>query len=122
MNSSSLKKTNDCKGDYVQGYLQRTNSECLHMEESEERVEDKGKKWILRCKKVQITVSITSEEQKPHPHIDNLLHSKNIWFVGLYFILETEQLFLYSMLPNKVDHETVNHYIQNIQGMSSLAL
>ena len=56
---------------------------------------------------MQITVSITSEEQKPHPHIDNLLLSKNIWFVGLCFILETEQLFLYSMLPNKVDHERV---------------
>ena len=56
---------------------------------------------------MQITVSITSEEQKPHTHIDNLLLSKNIWFVGLCFILETEQLFLYSMLPNKVDHKTV---------------
>ena len=36
-----MKKTIDCTGEYVQGYLQITNSECLHVEESEERVEDK---------------------------------------------------------------------------------
>ena len=60
---------------------------------------------ILRCKKVRITVSTTSKEQKPHPHIDNLLLSKNIY--GLSFILETDQLF-FSILPNKVDHERVN--------------
>ena len=53
------------------------------------------KKWILRCKKVQITVSTTSKEQKPHPRIDNLLLFKFIYnFYRLCFILETEQLFL----------------------------
>ena len=40
-NLASLKKTIDCRGEDVQGYLKRLNSECLHMEESEERVEDK---------------------------------------------------------------------------------
>ena len=40
-NSASLKKTLDCRGEDVQGYLQRTNSECLHVEESEKRVENK---------------------------------------------------------------------------------
>ena len=89
-NSASLKKTIDCRGENVQGYLYRTNCECLHVEESEEVVEDKEKKWILRCKKVQITVSTTSKEQKPHPLIDNLLLSKNIWFYGPCIILETE--------------------------------
>ena len=41
MNLASLKKTIDARGETVQGYLQRTNSECLQVEESEERVEDK---------------------------------------------------------------------------------
>ena len=50
------------------------------MGESEESWKIK-KKWILRCKKVQITVSFISKEQNPHPHIDNLLLSKNIWFL-----------------------------------------
>ena len=50
--------------------FKRTNSECLHAEESEERVEDK-EGMIVRCKKVQITVSTTSKEQKTQPHIDN---------------------------------------------------
>ena len=40
-NSASLKKTVDCRGEDVQGYLQRTHSKCLHVEESEKRVEDK---------------------------------------------------------------------------------
>ena len=32
---------NPRRGENVQDYLQRTNSECLHGEESEERMEDK---------------------------------------------------------------------------------
>ena len=40
---------------------------------------------------MQITVSTTSKEQRPHPHIDNLLLSKTYDFYGLWFILETEQ-------------------------------
>ena len=36
--ASLKKKTFDYRGKDVQGYLRRTNSECLHMEES---VEDK---------------------------------------------------------------------------------
>ena len=36
-----------------------------------ERVEDK-EEMEFEYKKAQITVSSTSKEQKPHPHIDNL--------------------------------------------------
>ena len=36
MNSASLKKTIECRGENVQGYLQKTNSECLHVVESDE--------------------------------------------------------------------------------------
>ena len=81
MNSASLKnKIIDCRGENVQDYHQRTNSECLHMGESEESWKIK-KKWILRYKKVKITVNSISKELNPHPHIDNLLISKNIYMV-----------------------------------------
>ena len=88
-NCASLKKAIDCRGEHVQGYLQITNSECLHAEESEERVECKGGgKWILRCKKVQITVSTTSREQKPHQHIDNVFcFLKMYGFYGFFVAL-----------------------------------
>ena len=46
MNSASLKKTIDCRGENVQGYLQ-TNSECLQVEESKKEWNIK-KKWILK--------------------------------------------------------------------------
>ena len=41
MNSASLKKTIESRGENISAYRQRTNSECLHVEESQERVEDK---------------------------------------------------------------------------------
>ena len=76
----------------MQGYLQRTNSECLHVQESEERVEE-------RDFEVQEVQTLYTTRTKPHPHIDNLLLSS---FYGLYCILETEQLFFFtSILPNK---------------------
>ena len=62
------------------------------MEESEERVENK-EEIDLRCKKVQITVSTTSKEQK-HTHRYEFCFLKIYGFYGFCCYLETEQLFL----------------------------
>ena len=65
---------------------------------------------------MQIIVSTTCKEQKPHPHRDNLLLSKNICFYGLCFNLETEQQFK-KKIPQfcqRVDHDRVKVNILQI--------
>ena len=70
------------------------------------------KKLIFRCKKVQITVSTTSKEQKQHRLIDNEFCFLKIYrFCDFCCILETEKLFLIKIpqfCQKKVDHERVN--------------
>ena len=74
MNSAYLKKIIDCGGEDIHGYLPRTLSGCLHVEESRKEWKTKGKK--VRCEQVQITLKTRYRQQNDIPQIDFF---SNIW-------------------------------------------